>query len=159
MHHLFLLIGLFAALMISSPTAAVEKAQPNVLFIMSDDLNNDLGCYGHGIVKSPNIDRLGARGIRFDRAYCNYPVCNPSRTTLLSGKRAESTGIVDNATPPRSVALLKNAVITNPKAFPKATRKKLGLLLDPYFPRGRNRRPRERSRPAPTAGHPRSKPA
>jgi 5'-methylthioadenosine phosphorylase len=63
-------------------------------------------------------------------------------------------------------SLLKNAVITNPQAFPPATRKRLGLLLDPYFPRGRNRSPRgrnrsprERSRRAPAAGHPRSKPA
>src|SRR5205807_616191 len=71
--------------------------------------------------------------------------------------------------PPRTcecASLLKDAVITNPKAFPPATRKKLGLLLDPYFPRGRNpfprgrnRVPRERSRRAPASGHPRSKPA
>ena len=55
--------------------------------------------------------------------------------------------------------LLRNAVITDPKTFPPETRKKLELLLDNYFPRGRNRYPRERSRRAPTAGHPRSKPA
>jgi 5'-methylthioadenosine phosphorylase len=57
-------------------------------------------------------------------------------------------------------SLLRNAVITTPEAFPPATRKKLGLLLDPYFPRGRNNRVSpERSRRAPAAGHPRSKPA
>jgi 5'-methylthioadenosine phosphorylase len=56
-------------------------------------------------------------------------------------------------------SLLRSAVITNPGAFPTATRKKLELLLDNYFPRGRNRLPRERSRQAPAAGHPRSKPA
>src|SRR5215471_4194620 len=56
-------------------------------------------------------------------------------------------------------SLLKSAVITNPRAFPAATRKKLALLLDPYFSGGRKGSPRERSRPAPTAGHPRSKPA
>jgi len=56
-------------------------------------------------------------------------------------------------------SLLKSAVITNPRAFPAATRKKLALLLDPYFPGGRKGSPRERSRPAPAAGHPRSKPA
>jgi 5'-methylthioadenosine phosphorylase len=56
-------------------------------------------------------------------------------------------------------SLLRTAVITNPRAFPPATRKRLGLLLDPYFPRGWNRSPRERSRRAPAAGHPRPKPA
>ena len=115
MRNLFVILVLATTVIGNTPAEAAgehvtanEPVRPNVLLIVSDDLNNSLGCYGHPVVKSPNIDLLAARGMRFDRAYCNYPVCNPSRVSFLSGRRPETTGVLDNATPPRT--RLKDAV-------------------------------------------------
>src|SRR5947209_19171737 len=86
------------------PLDAQTRAErrPNVLFIVADDLNSDLGCYGYDTVRSPGIDRLAKRGVRFERAYCQYPVCNPSRTSFLSGLRPAKTRVIDNVTPTRA---------------------------------------------------------
>lgn len=81
------------------PQPEASAVKPNVLLILIDDLRPDLGSYGHSQIRSPSIDRLAAAGVRFDRAYSQFPVCNPSRVSLLTGLRPDSTGVYDNRVP------------------------------------------------------------
>ena len=69
----------------------------NVLFIIVDDLRPLLGCYGHPEMYTPNIDRLAQRGTLFNRAYCQYPLCNASRSSILTGLRPETTRVFSNS--------------------------------------------------------------
>jgi iduronate 2-sulfatase len=85
------------ALCLAPRIVPAAEGRPNVLFIISDDLNNHLGCYQHPLVKTPHIDRLAARGMVFEKAYCAFPLCGPSRNSLLTGLYPNSTGIQSNS--------------------------------------------------------------
>ena len=84
-------------LTVSSAFAAPAR-RPHVLLICVDDLKPALACYGDAIARTPNIDRLAARGMRFDAAYCNQAVCSPSRNNLMLGSRSTSLGIYNLGT-------------------------------------------------------------
>ncbi len=104
-------------------TAALraEDAAPakrlNVLFIAVDDLRPELGCYGNPIIKSPNIDRLAKQGLLMNRAYCQQAVCSPSRSSLLTGTRPDTTKVWDLKTHFRKAL---HDVVTLPQCFKNA---------------------------------------
>jgi iduronate 2-sulfatase len=100
----FLTAALTLSCVFNQPSlfAAETTPRPNVVFVTIDDLRNDLGCYGHPLVHSPNIDGLARLGMKFDRAYVQMTFCNPSRSSLLTGLRPDRTGVKDNRTHFRS---------------------------------------------------------
>ncbi len=87
-------LTLFVTALLFSPTIA-RSARPNVLFIAVDDLAGTLGCYGNVIAKTPHIDRLSASGVRFDRAYNQLPLCNPTRASIMTGLRPDQIKVYD----------------------------------------------------------------
>jgi len=105
-HFLFALCPLFFA----------QAERPNVLLILVDDLKPALGCYGDAAAKTPNIDRLAARGMRFDWAYYNQAVCAPSRFTLMLGSHSTSTGLYGLGS---SLRQILPGAVTLPQHFAK----------------------------------------
>ncbi|MEZ6090721.1 MAG: sulfatase [Pirellulaceae bacterium] len=97
--HTMLLFTWIALMLTALPEAAAQTpSRPNVLLICVDDLKPTIGCFGDPIAKTPNIDALARRGVRFQSAYCNQAVCSPSRNALMTGLRPQSIGIYDLAT-------------------------------------------------------------
>lgn len=107
--------GLLACFLFTSwAVLSQQKAKKNVLFIIVDDLKPLLGCYGDTNARTPNIDRLAARGRVFDRAYCQEAVCAPSRASFMTGKRPDQLKIWGHAQPFRPI---HPDIITLPQYF------------------------------------------
>ena len=83
---------------VAAHAAGAPARRPNVLFIAVDDLRPELGCYGKDYIKSPNIDRLAASGLTFNHAYCQQAVCSPTRSSLMTGTRPDTTKVWDLVT-------------------------------------------------------------
>ena len=93
----FRLLEAFATLLLVAGCAHARDSRPNVLLLVVDDLNHWIGSlHRHPQARTPNIDRLAARGVNFTHAYCPSPLCNPSRAALMSGKRTATIGVYSN---------------------------------------------------------------
>jgi arylsulfatase A-like enzyme len=117
MKRTFTTFCLLTLVLLVSGNFANAQEKPNVLFIAIDDLNDWVGCLGgHPQVKTPNLDRLAERGTLFTNAHCQSPLCNPSRTSVMTGLRPSTTGIYSLQPAFRTVSELKDYV-SMPKAF------------------------------------------
>lgn len=111
------ILSLVSLNLLMSASFADAQEKPNVLFIAIDDLNDWIGCLGgHPQVQTPNLDRLAARGTLFTNAHCQSPLCNPSRTSVMTGLRPSTTGIYSLQPAFRTVPALKDYV-SMPRAF------------------------------------------
>jgi iduronate 2-sulfatase len=111
-NRILLILSVFVS--VFSDASAQKKSKPNVLFIAVDDLKPELGCYGNTIVKTPNIDRLAKMGTVFLSNYCQQAVCGPTRASLMTGLRPDSTKIWDLKTKMRD---MNPDVVTLPQYF------------------------------------------
>lgn len=94
-----------------------DRRPLNIVFMVADDMNTELGCFGHSVVKSPHLDALASRGVAFERAYCQFPLCAPSRASFLSGRRPDTTRVLSLTVPTRKYM---QDVIMLPEFFRKA---------------------------------------
>lgn len=113
------LITLFLVTIALLPAASAVAADApakkmNVLFLVADDYCAEMGAFGNPIVQTPNLDKLAARGVKFDRAYCQYPLCGPTRCSFMSGMRPAHIGVITNGPTVRD---FKPDVVTLPQLF------------------------------------------
>ena len=92
-----LLFGLLFISCFCNQSRAQTPSAPNVLFVISDDLRDELGCYGHDHIHSPNIDALASAGTLFHHAYCQYAVCGASRASFFTGRYPDQIGVYGNS--------------------------------------------------------------
>jgi len=115
LNHIVRQACIFSAICLLAIPAVVRAAdKPNVLFIAIDDLRPELGCYGSKIAVSPNLDAIAKDGLLFDRAYCQQAICRPSRASLLTGARPDTTGLFHNYV---SLRELQPDIVTLPQHF------------------------------------------
>ena len=101
------------ALLLASSAFGAE-GKPNIVFIVCDDLNTHVATSGYPHIQTPNFERLAGEGLTFNRAYCQYPVCGPSRASFLSSLYPESTGVLDNTSDIRKT---RPGTVSMPQAF------------------------------------------
>lgn len=98
-----------------APAVHVKKRPLNVLWVMTDDMRTEIGCYGSRFhAHTPNLDKLATQGVRFDRNYCQFPLCNPSRSSLFTGHPPKTTGVITNTD---SVVKMHPEFMTIPRLF------------------------------------------
>ncbi|WP_344787739.1 sulfatase [Postechiella marina] len=94
----FLLSVLFGCKTKETPKETQPAKKPNILFLAIDDLRPEIGAYGSEIAITPNLDKLASHGLLFNRAYCQEPICSPSRASLMTGSRPETINVIENFT-------------------------------------------------------------
>ncbi len=102
------------AILLATAAGIQAADKPNVLFIAVDDLRPELGCYGSPAAITPNLDKLAKDGLLFNRAYCQEAICRPSRASLMTGTRPDTTGLTHNYVALRELA---PDVLTLPQHF------------------------------------------
>ncbi len=111
---ILILLGVVSLFIGGHTVNAQDAEKTNVIMVVIDDLRTELGCYGVDAMHSPSIDRFAKKGMLFNHAYAQYPVCNPSRSSFLSGLRPDEVGIISNTVPLRRV---QPNLVTLPQLF------------------------------------------